>query len=200
MRKFLIVCCAIRFAASSQSVFSQDAGLLGSWTFDEGKGDEVRDSSSTSNVGSLKGGPAWVAGKAGSALQVKPGTWVECQKPVILQDKLTIMTWVKFDAGYSARPMKDSQAPPLVYYGVDGNTGYTLKMHPASGKLLFAACAADDRSWLNVSTQKDKWEKEVWYHIAATYDASEGKLKIYVNGTLDNTADSTKSIFKGYGN
>src|ERR1051325_5758113 len=155
MKQLLNACCAVWFVTSSSISFAQDKEPLGSWAFDEGKGNETHASSSTANVGTLQGGPAWVQGKIGSALQLKPGNWVECQKPVILQDKLTGMAWVKFDGGYSAHPMKDSQYPTLVYFGVDGNTGYTLKMHPPSGKLLFAACAADDRSWLNVTTKKD---------------------------------------------
>ena len=48
--------------------FAPDEDTLGLWHFDEGSGDEVRDSSSSANHGTLQGGPDWVTGRMGMAL------------------------------------------------------------------------------------------------------------------------------------
>ena len=45
------------------------AGQLGYWAFDEGSGTTVKDSSGKGNNGTLVGGPLWVDGKFGKALQ-----------------------------------------------------------------------------------------------------------------------------------
>jgi hypothetical protein len=43
-------------------------GLIGHWTFDEGSGTTVADSSGNNNTGTLVNGPTWDTGKIGGAL------------------------------------------------------------------------------------------------------------------------------------
>jgi hypothetical protein len=49
--------------------FPAPAGQLGYWAFDDGTGTTARDSSANKNDGRLVGGPVWVDGKFGKALQ-----------------------------------------------------------------------------------------------------------------------------------
>jgi hypothetical protein len=46
-----------------------DPNLVGYWTFDEGSGTIVHDSSGQGNDGTIEGAPQWVAGKIGGAMQ-----------------------------------------------------------------------------------------------------------------------------------
>ncbi|MHC4356863.1 MAG: hypothetical protein ACYS0H_29540, partial [Planctomycetota bacterium] len=43
--------------------------VLGAWLFDEGTGSTTADVSGNGNDGTLIGGPAWVAGQFGNALE-----------------------------------------------------------------------------------------------------------------------------------
>ena len=58
------------FASSNGALAaSMIDALVGYWAFDEGKGDIAKDYSGNKNDGVLKGGPTWVAGKFGNALE-----------------------------------------------------------------------------------------------------------------------------------
>ncbi|MEK7397513.1 MAG: hypothetical protein AAB116_11315, partial [Candidatus Poribacteria bacterium] len=53
--------------------FPAEEGLVGYWSFDEGKGDIAADSSGNKNDGKLIRNPEWVEGKFGKALKFDSG-------------------------------------------------------------------------------------------------------------------------------
>ena len=55
--------------AAESSPAQNDPSIVGVWTFDEGSGTSVTDSSGRDNLGTLKGGPLWEAGQSGQALR-----------------------------------------------------------------------------------------------------------------------------------
>ena len=65
-RKLIFLVCFI-FMLCLVSTASAD--LIGYWTFDEGSGNVAADSSGNGNDGTLEGGPNWVSGQLGSALE-----------------------------------------------------------------------------------------------------------------------------------
>ena len=56
------------FVGLSQAEVDLDS-LVGFWAFNEGTGDTVKDLSGKDNHGKAVGGPKWVKGKIGSALE-----------------------------------------------------------------------------------------------------------------------------------
>ncbi len=58
---------AAGFASGSLAAPGVDS-LVGYWAFDEEKGDAAKDYSGNGNDGVLKGGPGWVSGQFGTAL------------------------------------------------------------------------------------------------------------------------------------
>jgi len=54
-----------------------------------------------------------------------------------------------------------------------------------SGRISFRCYLNESLSVFKVSTTTNSWTAGTWYHIAGTYDGF--KLKIYVNGILENT-------------
>jgi len=75
------------------------AELVAHWTFDEGSGDIAYDSSGNGNDGTLNGGPVWVVGKIGGALEFDGADdFVSVpDKPYITfssSDSYTLATWV----------------------------------------------------------------------------------------------------------
>jgi len=67
--------------------------------------------------------------------------------------------------------------------------------------LLFDYPSADGRlrltlriggNYVNVSSIKNSWNADQWYHIVGTYDGSE--MKVYVDGVLENSTPMTGSI------
>ena len=68
------------------------------WTFDQGEGDVLKDSSGNSIDGKLMGNPKWVKGKFGSALEFDgKAAYVDCGNNPILApttNQLTVTAWV----------------------------------------------------------------------------------------------------------
>ncbi|MHC4703406.1 MAG: hypothetical protein ACYTFQ_22800, partial [Planctomycetota bacterium] len=66
------------FAGQSYAQVEPD-NILGMWLLDEGAGDTTEDASGNGNDGTLMGGPNWVAGQSGNALEFTGSqTYVDC--------------------------------------------------------------------------------------------------------------------------
>lgn len=76
-----------------------EKNIMGVWLFDEGKGDEAKDSSKNGNHGKLSG-PKWVKGKFGTCLEFDGvDDYVDCGNHESLDylgtGKFTVVAWVK---------------------------------------------------------------------------------------------------------
>jgi len=77
-----------------------DKDLVLYYTFDEGKGDTVKDASQNKNDGVIKGNSKWVDGKFDKALDLPLGSFVEIQASntltgdVFKEDGFTIYVWI----------------------------------------------------------------------------------------------------------
>ena len=75
----------------------EPSGLIASWSFDEGRGDVVRDSSGNGHHGTIHNGE-WCEGRSGSGLEVNgKDAWVDCGKAesLSLTQAVTIEAWVR---------------------------------------------------------------------------------------------------------
>ena len=97
---FSLVFMAMLLVFSMQSE-GADAGLVGHWTFDEGSGNAVGDSSGMNNHGVIVGDVGWVDGKFGSALmftQAQSCVRIEHSESLNMVKEVTIALWTKPEA------------------------------------------------------------------------------------------------------
>jgi len=120
--------------AAFPKVAVPDKGLVAYWAFDEGKGDESKDSSGKGHIANINGAE-WAKGVVGSCLSFN-GTDNSVQvddAPDLSMDKaLTIMMWIKANSEGSTEAF---QTLISKWEGADRNYGLFLTIN--SGVLGF---------------------------------------------------------------
>ncbi|KUK76853.1 MAG: Uncharacterized protein XD93_0689 [candidate division WS6 bacterium 34_10] len=167
--------------------------LLGYWELEDLA---FRDSSGNSFHGSPKGAHRVVSviGKKGNAAEIGLNdSRIEIDEgskfllnnagSLFRSQNFTIMAYVK-------RPNTSCNYNYCAIFskGSDHFQGYSMAVYNKKLSLRInddASNAAIGSTTLNANT---------WYHLAATYNSSTGKLKVYVNGVLDGTATKTGPI------
>lgn len=149
---------------------------MGVWLFDEGKGDDVKDSSGKGHDGKVIGSK-WVSGKFGKALEFSAGNKVEIpHADEFIAPTFTLMTWIKI-------PKATGNWQLIV--GKDGwpNRNYAMFIHQNSGALHCAFCAPGQVDVGNFNTPTIVADGE-WHHVAFTYDMKMCK-EAYIDGNQD---------------
>jgi len=91
--------------------------------------------------------------------------------------ELTLEAWVKWE-------VEPSSAESWANIINKSEYQYQLQ-HSINNKYFeFAVTTTEGRSFVFSETEPEVGQ---WYHIVATYDSEEGKMKMYVNGVLENT-------------
>ena len=149
--------------------------IAGMWLFNEGKGDKAEDSSGKGNVGNIMGGPEWVNGKFGGALNFKvAGDQVALpDKDFFTTGEQTFVMWAK----PAANPPKARGF--LLFHGEGtgvGNRVYILQQ--VSGVIDLYLGANIGRRLL----ESGDYKADEWMHIAFTRDFPNKKLNAWVNG------------------
>lgn len=150
----------------------------GMWLLDEGKGDTAKDSSKNSNDGKLMGDLEWVAGKFGKALGFDSNDHVLCGRDESINsiaDALTIVAWVFWKGGGTYDYIVSNDRDCCGQY-----KGYSLNLSYTSFKIWDDKSQGHSVGWSNPKPPRDEW-----CHAAGTFDG--GQLKIYLNGTLNNS-------------
>jgi hypothetical protein len=155
-------------------------GLVAAYSFNEGSGLTVRDSSGRGNTGSILGSAAWTAtGRNGGALLfdgVNDRVDVPDSSSLDLAQGMTLEAWVRPASlgGYRTALIKETLTY-LSYALYAGTTNSNRPAVEANRGELFGTSAAP------LST---------WTHIAGTYDGTT--LRMYVNGTQVSTKATTQ--------
>ena len=151
------------------------AELVGWWRFDEGSGTTVTDASGNGNNGTLNGGPQWVAGNFGGALEFD-GTddYVDCgSDPSLDLTTWTITFWLNLNQN------KDYNA--YLVKGLDAAENYEILTY-GDGHFHFPIQFADgSRTYAN--TDAGIAVVGEWAHFTYSYDAAEGR-RFYKDGSL----------------
>jgi len=167
--------------------------LVGDWHFNENAGLIAFDSAlAPAQNGNLTNGPVWTTGKYNSALSFDGiDDYVNVGNDPNLQitSAITLEAWIKTPSYWS------KQYPTVVskanYSGSDWDGEYWITIgRPYGGKVTFAFAPAGGNAidhWSNSSLSPN-----TWYHIAATFDDSADKVKIYINGLLDKEFTETQ--------
>ena len=168
---------AIYYAGSAGKIkpagIQPPEGMVGWWPGD-GNASDIQGG----NHGTFQGGAtATSAGIVGQAFSFQgTGDFVEVpdSNSIDITDAITIDTWVyptSFPGNRQAVVHKWVQPKAYVLKITDRIPRITITT--SSG---FFTCVSTE----TISTN-------AWYHLAATYDSSSGKLEFFVNGTLKNT-------------
>jgi len=147
------------------------AELVGHWRLDESGGTVAADDSGNGNDGTLQGGPQWVAGQVGGALEFDGvDDYVDCGNDPIfdITEQITLAVWV------NASDMLNGQHNP--WLGKGDNT-YAIK-HQSNNNLEFFVY---DGAWHSTQYATDLASLNgEWHHMAGTFDGAE--LKFYLDG------------------
>jgi len=156
-------------------------GLAAHYTFDEGAGTTVSDSSGNGNNGTIVGDPLWVSGVLNGAMEFTGDDHVDCgaDPSLQIQDAITLTAWIKvasftvdwetvFAMGDdSYRMARSSGTGDAIHFGCNGLTG---------GNVNGTAIVTTD----------------TWRHVALVYDGAQAS--IYIDGLLDVSVASTGQI------
>ncbi len=150
-------------------------GLVGYWTFDEGQGKTASDSSGNGLHGTLNGGPRWVEGHLGGALDfdgVDDFVEVPHNSLLSLTKEITIAAWTNMR-------LTASGEMAIVSKGGWGANDLPYEVTETPGDVIFWQFYNDAG---RDSCSPDSPPVGEWHHITATYD---GKVfKCYIDGTV----------------
>ena len=160
-----------------------DPDLLVHLKLDEGTGTAAQDASSYGNDGTVHagaGGPAWVAGRLGDALEFYNynGTYtryvrVPWQPSLGITSGLTLAGWVRL------RTL--TTGSQTVIGRANGASDWYLQVRNRGRRIAFVLCV-DGRTetLLHNLNAHSAWQVGEWHHLAATYDGS--RMRLYVDG------------------
>jgi hypothetical protein len=147
--------------------------LILCFSFDEGSGNVVEDSSLRRFNGTVNGGAEWAQGKFGGALHfdgVDDFVSVPDSSELRLLNGGTFMAWINYEgSGASAWPRVLSKEK-----GTGGEGGYHIFLDQAGGYSPRVTVGGRGH------TSDEDLEAGIWYHVAATCDGTN--IRIYLNG------------------
>ena len=126
---------------------------------------------------------------AGSVVPVSDGAaffdgsddYIECGTTGLNPNSVTVSTWVKF-------PGEDSSDNYARIFEADGDEkSYHLRYDKSGNKFVVRLSSNGSDHTLCQGTGVVT-SFAPWYHVAFTYNTSDGAIKLYVNGTLNATA------------
>ena len=153
------------------------------WTFDEGIGNNVKDSSGNGNDGEITGTSLWIDGVFEKALYFDMGVTgvdyitVPDSDVLDIEEAITMMAWVKPDELSGLRFIVKKEAVYVLLFSED--KGLCLIANPSE-------------QWLAPAEGITPFGIGEWHHIAGTYDGSTAK--VYFDGELDGEVDFNTEI------
>ena len=169
----------------------KDPGLAGYWKFDEGKGEQTRDSSGNKNDGEVLA--EWVKGSFGSCLFFDGQTNVIVPGSASLEfgkGDFTIQAWLApkangADLDQQTRRIMGKTGYPEKWWVVDlvGEGGVEMEMAYKEGD-----------QYIGGSTSSDgKLPLNAWTLMTIAVDRKNFKVSYYFNGKLDSAKDLAKN-------
>lgn len=148
------------------------------WTFDEGKGGEVKESSGKGPVGKITGDIQWIDGLSGKALQFSGAVGrpqyvgFAGDDHLDIQESLTMAAWIWLDA----IPQGGQENKATIFFK---NT-YYMQVEPVSGSLAYYFYDTNNPGY---HLSKNAVKAKEWQFVAITWDGSLALF--YINGEKD---------------
>lgn len=173
-------------AAGETGSASQDLarGLVGRWTFDEGKGSLAHDVSGRGNHGMVRGGAKWTEGRIGGALEFD-GTddfvAIQNENNFDITGSVTVSAWIRVE----------SFTKPWQAIVTKGDRAWRLHRGNETESVGFACSDLSRGQVGDLYGEKDVADGQ-WHHVAGVLDGT--KTSIFVDGALDASADSSPNV------
>ena len=193
--------CSLAIAATLLAASPARAGLMGYWSFDDGTGTVLTDSSGRGNDGTLSGTsalPTWVAGytgqtgdyaleftgSAGSNSSADPYVALGTTSDLAISGNQTISMWL-YPTSFASR-----QNPYNREYGGSG----TLTQEP-NGSINYyrGSAGADDSPYTSIGSPG--LTLNAWNFVTMVQDFDAGIVRWYVNGRT--TTQATREVVAG---
>jgi len=163
---------------------SPDDDLVAHYTFEEGVGTAVGDSSGNSLTGTASGGMGWSSGKcqnfAGSFDGSDDIVTISYNALIPQDDKVTVMAWVK---------TTDSGALKRIIYMGDGVNQEPWQLTINSGVPRFEYFDGTNNYYAIAATNVSDG---IWHHICGVRNGSD--FKIYIDGADDTDTTSLGAV------
>lgn len=169
-------------------------GPVGHWRMDETSGDQAADSSGNGHHAVLSDGARFVPGRAGGAVNFPAaGAQVALRTaaPVIHTDQnFTVAAWVRLTDKSDYRTILSQDS---------GNrSSFYLQYHKGHDRWSLTLWTADDKTGAYAVSNAPP-QLGVWTHLAGTFDAATGKMRLYVNGREQSTVATQTQPWRGTG-
>jgi hypothetical protein len=169
---------------------STSAGLknvVGLWHMNNDAGVTALDSSRLHNDGTLYDGTAWTTGPKSPALSFD-GIDDHMEMPYIPEydcaDGITVMAFCRWDVDPATGDSYATIASAGEHQWILMHSGVTPPGPGVNEFFEFAVETDQGRNWSWSNTQP---VDGVWYHLTGVYDPVGEAIRLYVNGTLENT-------------
>jgi hypothetical protein len=179
--------------------YNLDVSTVGSWSFGEGSGNMVADSSGNGYTGSLEGNPVWTTGTVSGFALLFNGT---SNYVTMGQQSAFGFGQGSFTVACRFETSSTTEQRVVSTGGANGQNGYYLGME--NGTIVAAVGAGGTSSaGLKFSTA-NTFNDGQWHHVAAVFDQTVDSAKIYVDGNLQDltpapgttgTAGAEKIVF-----
>jgi len=168
------------------------ADMVAYWPMDEGIGGITPDKSGNGLDGTLVGGPSFVAGMYGQAIQLDSSNtqYVDCgTDPAFdITEQLTVAAWIKMDHVDDRQPIVNKEGDEV------RGVGYRVESDGIVHVQLYVQgwTAAADKTDLNSTVNL---EPDRWYHVAYTYEfVADGSsiTVLYIDGEENVRTETTR--------
>ena len=159
-------------------------GLVGRWTFDEGKGTISHDSSGRGNHGTVMGGAKWAEGRIGGALEFDGQddfVSIPNESRFDITGSITVAAWIRVESFTKA------------WQSIVTKGDRAWRLHRASDTSSVGwACSDLSRQQVGDLFGKTEVTDGQWHYVAGVLDGT--KTSIFVDGELDASTNSSPSI------
>ncbi len=165
------------------------------WTFDEGTGTVVADTTGNGHGATLSAGATWGAGNVGThALNVNGSStgMATATGPVVdTSASFTVSAWVNLSSLSGFQTVASIAGSNVA--------GFFLQLRGDTGTFAFTRLSSDATGTATFVSASSAPKVNTWYHLVGVDDTAAGTLSLYVDGQLIGTTAYT-SAWKANGN